>query len=66
MANAPVEKQGEDVHELIVCVICVTDMLVSKELLQQDFRRLQLHAQEEERKKATLRAVSNYNEALVR
>lgn len=41
-------------------------MLVSKELVQQDFRRLQLHAQEEEHKKATLRAVSNYNEALVR
>ncbi|TWW56627.1 RIB43A-like with coiled-coils protein 1 isoform X1 [Takifugu flavidus] len=40
------------------------EMLVSKELVQQDFRRLQLHAQEEERKKATLRAVSNYNEAL--
>lgn len=66
MVNVPMEKQGgEDVHILIIYVISVTAMLVSKELVHQDFRRLQIHAQEEECKKAALIAVNNYNEALV-
>lgn len=66
MVNVPVEKQGgENVCILIICVISVTAMLVSKELVHQDLRRLQIHAQEEEWKKAALIAVNNYNEALV-
>lgn len=66
MVNVPVGKQGgEDVHILIICVISVTAMLVSKELVHQDFRRLQIHEQEEECKKAALIAVNSYNKALV-
>lgn len=66
MANAPVGKQGgEGVHILIVCVICITEMLVSKQLVHQDFRRLQMHEQEEECREAALIAVNNYNKALV-
>lgn len=66
MANTPVKKQeGEDVHILIICVIYITEMLESKQLVHQDFRRLQMHEQEEECRKAALIAVNNYNKALV-
>ncbi|XP_068454679.1 RIB43A-like with coiled-coils protein 1 [Clinocottus analis] len=40
------------------------EMLVSKELVHQDCRGLQLRAQEEECKKAARLALSNYNQAL--
>lgn len=40
-------------------------MLVSKELVHQDCRGLQLRAREEECKKAARLALNNYNQALV-
>lgn len=66
MVILPAEKQGGgDVHTLIICVISVAAMLVSKDIVHQDLKRLQIHAQEEECKKAALIAVNNYNKALV-
>lgn len=49
---------------LCACVY-VTEMLVSKELVHQDLRGVQMCALEEECKKATRIALDNYNQALV-
>lgn len=46
-------------------LVCVTEMLVSKDLVHQDLRGVQLHALEEECKKATRIGLDNYNQALV-
>lgn len=45
--------------------VCVTEMHASKELVHQDLRGLQLHALEEECKKAARIALDSYNQALV-
>lgn len=45
--------------------MCVTEMLVSKELVQQDVRGAQQAALEEVCKRATRIALDNYNQALV-
>lgn len=60
MANAGVKK-----HTVLMCV-CVTEMLVSRELVHQDLRGVQQAALEEECKTAARIALDNYNQALVR
>lgn len=45
--------------------VCVTEVLVSKELVLQDLRGVQLQAFEEDCKKAARISLDNYNRALV-
>lgn len=66
MANAGVEKLGGRVfHSVFLCVLYVTEMLVSKELVYQDLRGLQMNALGEECKKAALITLNNCYKALV-
>lgn len=60
-ANAGVEKHTSDDPQ----IMCVTEMLVSKELVQQDVRGAQQAALEEVCKRASRIALENYNQALV-
>lgn len=60
-ANAGVEKHTSDDLQ----IMCVTEMLASKELVQQDARGAQQAALEEVCKRATRIALENYNQALV-
>lgn len=60
-AKAGVEKHTSDDPQ----IMCVTEMLASKELVQQDVRGAQQAALEEVCKRASHIALENYNQALV-
>lgn len=52
------------ISNMCVCV-CVTEMLISKEMEYQDFRGVKLRGLEEKCKKAAQITLVNYNQALV-